>query len=164
MVTGSVAALFYGRDRTTVDVDIVIEMRGVNAEGMAAAFEPDWFLDADMVRDSIATSFMFNAIPVTGGPKIDFIPLKSDPFERNAFQRRRTLDWHGTPLSVIAGVDLALSKLRWAKDSMSERQLADVRAIMSFGVVDDDEYFQHWIRVLGLQHVVDASRETRYDA
>jgi hypothetical protein len=164
MLTGSVAALFYGRERTTVDIDIVVDMQTTTPDILAQVLEPEHFLDVEMVRECLKINYMFNALPMTGGPKIDFIPLKPDISEQTKFERRVTKDWHGTPVSVITAVDLVLSKLDWAKSSMSERQLADVRSIMSFGEVVEDEYFERWIRLLGLEAVLEASRTTGYDA
>jgi len=164
MLTGSVAAFIYGRDRSTVDIDIVIGCARLIPGELVRSLEPEYFLDEQMVRDSLRSGEMFNAIPMTGGPKIDFIPLKPDPFEQTAFRRRASVDWHGTILSVATGKDLVISKLRWARESLSERQLADVRAIMSLGLVDEDEDFRRWVARLGLGETLDASRETRYDA
>lgn len=164
MVTGSVAGLFYGRERSTVDVDIVIDMHRTMPESLVEALGPEYFLDIEMVRESLPIEDMFNALPMMGGPKIDLIPLKSEPFEQLKFEQRITVDWHGTPVSVIRAVDLALSKLQWAKISLSERQLADVRGIMSFEGVVEDDYFRRWVERLGLEELLDASRAVGYDA
>ena len=164
MLTGAVAAAFYGRTRATMDIDIVIDTEGLELVAFAQAFEPEHFLDIEMVKDGFARLEMFNALPLHGGPKIDFIPLRNELFELTKFERRMTKDWHGTPVSVISGEDLALSKLQWARSSMSERQLADVRAIISFGAVEDVEYFEYWVETLGLHAVMEASRATRYES
>jgi len=164
MLTGSVAALIYGRDRSTVDIDIVVDCARLSLVEFAQGMQPEYFLDEQMVRDSLRSGEMFNAIPLAGGPKIDFIPLKPDPFEQTAFGRRETVDWHGTALNVASGKDLVISKLRWARESRSERQLADVRAIMSLGLVNEDEDFGRWVATLDLGETLAASRETRYDA
>ena len=164
MLTGSVAALFYGRDRSTVDMDIVVDMRGRNTGQLAAALGEDYFFDAEAAEESFRRGRMYNALPLTGGPKIDLIPLTDEPFEQTKFRRRVTKDWHGTPIAVIQAIDLAISKLQWAKESRSERQLADVRAILSFGEVEADDYFYGWVERLGLEEAMEASRETRYDA
>lgn len=164
MLTGSVAALFYGRTRTTVDVDIVLDCAGLNPEALADALAPEYFLDTEMVRQSLETNLMFNALPLAGGPKIDIIPLSRDPFDQVAFSRRVMRDWFGTPASTISGMDLVLNKLRWAKDSMSERPLADVRAILNADVIEDAAEFERWVRALGVQRGLDASRASRYEA
>ena len=164
MLTGSVAALFYGRDRSTVDMDIIVDMRGRSAAQLAAALGGDYYFDAEAGDESFRRGRMYNALPLAGGPKIDFIPLTDQPFEQTKFQRRVIKDWHGTPIAVIRAIDLAISKLQWATESRSERQLADVRAILSFGEVEADDYFYGWVERLGLQEAMEASRETRYDA
>ncbi len=165
MLVGSVAALMYGRNRSTDDIDIVLDCTRVNPERLSNLFEPEYMLDPVMVADSVRRGIMFNAIPLTRGPKVDLIPVKPAPFEREAFRRRQQRDWHGTPVSVIAPDDLVIAKLSWAKESQSERQLADVRAIMAMDIVDEsDDHFQHWVSSLGLEATLDASRSTRYEA
>jgi hypothetical protein len=116
-----------------------------------------------MAGDSLRHGTMFNAIPLRGGPKVDFSPMRPGSFEETAFSHRELHDWYGTPVWIVTPADLVLSKLNWAKDTMSERQLADVRAIMSTGLVDEDDYFNGWIGRLGLRDALDASRTTRYD-
>jgi hypothetical protein len=164
MLTGSTAALFYGRDRSTVDVDVVVDCEGADFATLAGALGPGYFLDAEAASRLAATGAMFNAIPVQGGPKVDFIPLTHAPFEQAKFGRRVQLAWHGRPIHVITAADLALSKLEWARESRSQRQLADVRAILAFEGFEEDDYFREWVRRLRLEEVLDASREARYDA
>lgn len=165
MLVGSVAAYLYGHERSTHDIDIVFDPDGVHPRLVAPAFGPQYFLDEDMLADTLRTGMMANAIPLIGGPKIDLVPLKKEPFDQVAFRRRLRQQWQGREVSVIAPADLVISKLRWAKDSESERQLADVRAIMATGHVDEhDDDFNRWIDRLSLRDVLDKSRETRYEA
>lgn len=96
--------------------------------------------------------------------KTDFILLGDSPFERTAFERRIADTWHGIPLWVTTGEDLVVSKLRWAKLGGSERQLADVRAILAAGHVTDFAYITRWVDALDLHEQLDASRSTRYGA
>jgi hypothetical protein len=165
MLVGSVAALLYGRGRTTNDLDIVLDCHGIDPGQLSALFLPEYFLDEEMIVNSIALGMMFNAIPVHGGMKVDLVPLPEEPFEQEAFGRRQVVDWHDTPVFATAPDDLVLAKLRWAKASDSERQLADVRAIMALELFDEhEEHFRTWVRRLDLEATLDASRSTRYDA
>ena len=165
MMVGSLAGFLYGRIRATADMDLVLDCRGVDADGLSRVFAPEYMLDSEMVRSSVQHQMMFNALPLQGGLKVDLAPLVSHPFDQSAFQRRRQVVWHDLPIPVISPDDLVLSKLRWAKDSLSDRQLGDVHAIMAMGLVDeDDKYFRDWIDSLGLGAVLDASRSSRYDA
>ena len=164
MLSGSVAGLLYGHTRATDDLDIVFDRTGVNPAMVPAVLSPDYFLDPYMFRDSLRTGAMCNAIAQHGGPKIDLVPLGNDLFSKLSMERRNWLDWHGVRVPVIRADHLVISKLRWAKDSRSERQLADVRAIMSHQDVDaNDPEFTRWISLLGLEEVLDASRRAGYE-
>ena len=132
---------------------------------LSKRFAPEYHLDEEMARTSFTDGLMFNAISMGGGPKVDLVPLSEGAFEVSAFGRRKLVPWHGIAVPIIAADDLVIAKLRWAKESESQRQLGDVRAIMSMGLVDEHEsYFRNWIAALGLQHVLGASRATRYEA
>ncbi len=165
MMVGSVAGFLYGRIRATADMDLVLDCRGLDAAALSSVFEPEYMLDSEMVRDSVERQMMFNALPLQGGFKVDIAPLAAHPFDRSAFARRREVEWHGVTVPTISPDDLVLSKLRWAKDSLSDRQLGDVHAIMAMGLVDeDDKYFRDWIGRLDLSSALEASRASRYDA
>lgn len=165
MLVGSVAAFLYGRERSTHDIDVVFDPAGVIPSRVSASFQPEYMLDPDMLAESLVTGMMANAIGLEGGPKIDLVPRPDEPFDRDAFGRRSARAWFGRSLFVIAPPDLVISKLRRAKDSMSERQLADVRAIMALGRFDEhDAEFNGWVDRLQLRDVLEASRENRYEA
>ncbi len=48
---------------------------------------------------------------------------------------------------IVSKEDLILSKLIWAKDSESERQLQDVRNLIASG--HDESIIEHWTHTLG---------------
>jgi hypothetical protein len=153
MLTGSFAANAYARPRMTRDIDIVVELREQDVQRFAQLFGADYYCDVEMVRDAVRTHGMFNVIQSAKIVKIDFIVRKDLPFHREAFQRRRSLSPSGFPVWVIAPEDLIVSKLNWAKDSLSEMQLADVRSLLSSVEDLDREYLESWIARLGLRAV-----------
>ena len=160
MVTGSVAGMFYGLSRATFDLDIVIELGPARLDDFLAAFSGDCYVE----RSAVARGAMFNVIPLSGGLKTDFIMLRDEPFEQAKFRRRRRLLWCAGTVWVIDPADLVLSKLLRARGSRSERELADVRIIMASGSVAEDDEFNALVEQLDLRELLDASRETRYDA
>ena len=164
MLTGSAAGMFYGLNRATADLDIVIDVNSATLPVLIGAFEPDYLADAEMARDAVQRHWMFNFIAGSGGLKIDFIVLADDPLDLEAMDRRRTLDWHGTSIQVIDPTDLVLNKLRWARESRSERQLEDIRAIMAAGDVVEDERFYGWIRRLGVGSLLDPCTTAGHDS
>ena len=165
MLVGSMAGLLYGHVRSTVDMDIVLDCKGLDPQRLSDTFAPEYYLDEQMIQTSAPLGIMFNAISMGAGPKVDLIPLVDQPFERGAFERRQAIAWHGTPVMTTTSEDLVLSKLRWAAASQSARQLGDVRAIMALGLFDEHaSYFQHWVRTFGVERLLDACRTSRYEA
>lgn len=165
MVTGSVAAIAYGLNRMTGDVDIVVDLSNTTVQEFCNAFEGDFFVQESMVEDALKRGMMFNILPLKLGGKFDIIPLRDDPFEHAKFERREPIDWHGFPIFIASAPDLVLSKLHWARDSHSIQQFSDVRVIMASGFVDEhDDYFRNWLSALGLEDVLDLARSARHDA
>lgn len=62
MLTGSVAAFLYGRDRSTADIDIVVDCSNLTARRLVESLQPEYFLDEEMTRDGIVRKETFNAI------------------------------------------------------------------------------------------------------
>lgn len=56
-----------------------------------------------------------------------------------------------------------INKLLWARESSSERQLADVHAILALENVETDADFKRWIAAYELQPTLEPSKETRYE-
>lgn len=164
MLVGSVAGSFYGLGRTTLDIDLVIDLAARPAQLVARSVEPEYFIDEVALAASKRNGEMVSALVQQGiGFKVDINPLRMDHFERVAFGRRRREDWEGTPVSVISPPDLVISKLKWGKPSWSERQFSDVQAIMALELFDEhDPDFQHWIQRLDLGDALEASRSSRY--
>jgi len=56
---------------------------------------------------------------------------------------------------VLAPEDVILSKLAWAKESMSERQMQDVLRVLQVRRKSlDEEYLRKWADVLGVQDLL----------
>ncbi len=148
MLTGSMAMMLYNYYRMTADIDVVIELNYKDADKIINAFEPDYYVPHGRVRDAIARKFMFNVIHQETAFKIDLVIKKSDEFQQNAFNRRQKKDLYGREIYVISLEDLIISKLLWAKDSRSEKQLTDVENLLQNDF--DAQYVEFWINKLGL--------------
>lgn len=90
--------------------------------------------------------------------QLEFIHLiavrKDETYRKIEFQRRRLVDIEGLPVAIVAPEDLLLSKLHWAKDSMSELQLRDVRQIIASVVDLDMPYIEKWAGDLGVDELL----------
>lgn len=157
MLTGSTAMLLYNVYRMTADIDIVVELQHDDANRIISAFEPDYYVPHGRVRDAIARKFMFNVIHQETAFKIDLVIKKTDEFQLEAFERRRKIDFYGKEISVISLEDLIISKLLWAKDSRSEKQLTDVENLLQNDF--DVEYTKTWVEKLGLEDLFEQCRK-----
>lgn len=157
MLTGSLAMMLYSNYRMTADIDIVIALKYEDADRIINAFEPDYYVPHDRVRDAIAREFMFNVIHQETAFKIDLVIKKSNEFQQIAFERRKKKDFHGKEISVITLEDLIVSKLLWARKSLSEKQLTDVENLMQEKF--DVDYIENWTRKLKLEDLYKKCQE-----
>jgi hypothetical protein len=152
MVTGSIASGHYGQPRMTRDIDIVIEAIPPDAEKLAMALGQEFLPDPDSFRAAISRRGFFNVIHRDAIVKVDFIVRKNDAYRRQEFERRRRVSVDGHPLWLVAPEDLILSKLVWSKDTHSELQRRDVRALLKFQHdALDREYLHRWADALSVR-------------
>jgi hypothetical protein len=73
----------------------------------AGMLEPDFYADAEVIREAFAASRPFNVIHYASTYKFDFLPLANDEYSQTEFGRRRfveTRSFGGEPdLSVRRG-------------------------------------------------------------
>lgn len=148
MLTGSFAMNFYATPRMTRDIDLVVELRSLRPATIAALFEPDYYASAEGISDAVVRGTLFNLIHQASVIKVDCILRKPDLFGHEAFRRRQHLSTGTLETWIISKEDLIVSKLKWAADTESERQLADVRNLVGTGF--DADYVARWVRDLGL--------------
>ncbi len=154
MVSGSVALACYGQPRMTRDIDIVVELAPADAERLADLFQADFYCDLEDARDAARRKSLFNLVHFDRAVKVDLIVRKDSDYRREEFRRRRRLPVDGFAVWVVAPEDLILSKLSWAKDSHSELQLRDVRAVLSSAKDLDEAYLARWAKELGVEQLL----------
>ena len=159
MLTGSIALALYARPRMTRDIDLVIECQSPDSETIVRLFEADCYVDAQEVRDAIASRQMFNIIHNEWIIKADFIVRKDDKYRKLEFDRRRRFTIEGMSVWVASPEDLILSKLHWAKDTGSELQREDVRVMVQTVQNLDWIYLEQWAEDLGVQELLSGMRE-----
>jgi len=151
MLTGSMALALYTRPRMTRDIDLVIECRSPDSDIIVRLFEVDCYVDAEEVRDAIASRTMFNIIHNEWIIKADFIVRKDDNYRQLEFGRRRRFTIEGVPVWVVSPEDLILSKLHWSKEAESELQREDARVMMQTIQDLDWIYLEKWAENLGVK-------------
>lgn len=153
MITGSMAMAFYVTPRMTRDIDIVVELKKEDARKLMDIFEPDFYIDYEMIRDAIQKQGMFNIIYNPKSVKIDFIVRKNEPYQKIEFDRRRRMKVEGYDVWAISPEDLILSKLSWIQEFPSEQQSRDIKSILD-GAKIDLHYLESWSKSLGLDKLL----------
>lgn len=153
LISGSMAANYYTIPRMTRDIDIVIELGTKNVGRFVKNFQRDFWIDLEMVASEVEKRGMFNMIHREYVLKVDFIIRKDSAFQESAFRRRKKVVIEGCPVWFISPEDLILAKLLWAKDSLSELQMVDVRHLLSSVKDLDQKYLAEWISTLGLEEI-----------
>jgi len=151
MITGSFAMSAYGEIRFTRDIDIVVEIERRNIERFFEIFAKDYYVSKNSISRAVENSSMFNLIHLEKAVKVDCIVLKDDEFEKSKFARRREANIGELKFWTITKEDLIVSKLNWAKNSLSEMQIKDVANLTANDY--DAEYVGVWIEKLALEDV-----------
>ncbi len=153
VISGSIAANYYTVPRMTRDIDVVVEMKMENVNKFIGLFQKDFFVDPDMVKDEVQKGGIFNLIHIQYIIKIDFILRKASSWQETMFTRRKKIKINGIFTWLISPEDLILAKLSWAKDTISELQLKDVKNLLNSVESLDRSYLNQWVKNLGLQNV-----------
>ncbi len=148
MLTGSMALNYHSEPRMTRDIDIVVAMGSADAARVVELFSPDYYVSREAVDGSIAHRSMFNLIHNETVIKVDCIIRKETKYRLHEFTRRQRVRIHDFETWIVSKEDLIISKLAWAGDSHSERQLNDVKNLIATGC--DRTYIKHWTAELGL--------------
>jgi hypothetical protein len=161
-VGGSVAGMLHGMARTTLDVDVIADLRVEHISPLAELLDAAYYLDEDMMLEAVHHRSSFNLIHLESMFKVDVFVLKHTPYDQQAFLRAdlRPLDDepNGPVFFVESAEDVILNKLRWYQlgGEVSERQWTDLlgvirlqRDALDFG------YMRHWAAELGVAELLE---------
>jgi len=136
MFTGALAASFYGVPRTTLDIDIVVEVsrKGQRAKLVSALRQVGFLVDDGKIDAALKSGYRIATFSDWKSPySVDVI------FSRRKLEKR-TGTIVGLPTSYQIPEDLILAKLRMIKATVPrERALRDeqdVKAILRFSEVN----------------------------
>lgn len=153
VISGSIAANYYTIPRMTRDIDVVIELKNADIDRFIKLFRDDFFVDEDMVAQEVNKRGMFNLIHTQSVIKLDFILRKESPWQVSMFLRRQKITVDRVDIWWASLEDLIIAKLWWAKESLSELQLNDVRNLVTSSSQIDRAYIDRWVRDLDLKNV-----------
>lgn len=163
-IGGSIASVVHGIPRSTVDIDLVAEIRMEHARPLAQALGDDFYADEQMIWDAVTRGGSFNLIHLPTMYKVDIFVAGNRPFDRSA--RSRTAEHCPVPddprrFPIASAEDVILSKLEWyrAGGETSERQWGDVIGVMKIQADNLDwDYLQRWAPELEVADLLDRAR------
>jgi hypothetical protein len=150
LIGGSLASTLYGMVRTTQDADIVAEMRLEHLQPFVLALQDEFYLDDEIIADSIQRNSSFNILHRETMFKVDVFIPRPRPFLQSQLARaqKQTFVFENEVSAKFASPeDTILSKLEWYRlgGEASERQWRDILGIMKTraGALDID-YLNEW--------------------
>jgi len=163
-VGGSVASSVYGEARTTLDVDIVAELRPEHVDALVAATRTEFHVLEEAVRRAVRERSSFNAIHEQMLIKADVYVPPDDALHRDQLARRRQVALRATPgaeIALASPEDVVIHKLRWYDlgGRVSDRQWRDVLGVLKIqGTRLDREYMARVTESLGLGDLLRRAR------
>jgi hypothetical protein len=148
MLTGSMAMNCHALPCVPRNVDFVIALRAGEAELMARLFSPDYEVSREAVDSAIAKQSFFNLCHRKNRIKVNCIICQQTRYGLNEFSRRQRIKIENFKTWIVSKEDLIISKLYWARKSLSPRHLRDAQNLANTGC--DTAYLERWTRALGI--------------
>lgn len=151
-ITGGVASSTFGDPRATRDLDVVLAVAPLQLERLVIALEAQQFY-VPGVED--VRSGRMKTLGITHQPTIsraDLVIAGNGEFDVVKFKRRKLIEVIGAGSFYFASPeDVVLNKLRWGRQSRSEKQWRDVLGVLKVqGETLDFNYLQEWSKKLGI--------------
>jgi len=161
-IGGSIASSAYGVARSTLDVDMVSEIKKEHAHTLTEILMSEYYIDEEMILDAIVKKSSFNIIHLETMFKIDIFIKKDNDYTEQVFKRKRkeTLDEEKSDavFFIASSEDIILNKLDWFRigGGISEKQWGDILGVLKVqGTLLDKEYLFHWAEKLGLSKLLE---------
>lgn len=158
-MTGSIAAILYGKPRLTHDMDVVLVFPPDKIESFRRFFDTDEFYcpPPEVLREEIDRGDRghMNIIDQVSGFKIDLYPFKEDKLVQWGLENRRRIEilpgqdvWVAPPEYVI------VKKLLYHKEGGGDKHLEDIRAMLEVTGQEaiDRKTVEFWVKRLQLKN------------
>ncbi|GIK11197.1 MAG TPA: hypothetical protein PKC99_17515 [Anaerolineales bacterium] len=167
LIGGSLASTLYGMVRTTQDSDIVAKMRLEHLQPFVSALQDEFYVDEEMIAESIQHNSSFNIIHRESFFKVDVFIPHPRPFLQSQLARaqKQTFAFETEVSAKFASPeDTILSKLEWYRigGDVSERQWRDILGVLKTRAGELDlDYLRKWAGELKVSDLLErALRES----
>lgn len=155
MITGAYGVIYYGRPRTSHDLDFVIEVDQKDISKLLGVFQDsnsdDFIYQEEVIAEAIIKKGMFNVIYRPSGDKLDFWIVKTGDFDRKSFARRVSRQILGQEMVLATAEDTIIQKLRWYNQGKREKDLIDAAFAWKLQKKLDKGYITNWAKKLGVE-------------
>lgn len=155
-ITGSVASMYFGEPRLTIDVDVVADIREVHIPFLLNAFpKGDYYISEIAIREAIRNFSQFNILDENTALKADVIIPALTEFNKQRFQRssRQKLA-PDVEVNISTAEDVVLMKMKYYQEGESEKHINDIVNVLKICGEDiDREYIRSWSEKLGIGDV-----------
>jgi len=135
MVSGSLASIYYGEPRLTMDVDLVVHLEPDRVGILTELFPPaDYYVpppEVLAVELGRATRGHFNVIHFASGQKADFYPSRRHPYWDWAFEHRQLGRVGGDEIWFAPPEYVILWKLEFFREGGGDKHLHDIRGMLT---------------------------------
>jgi hypothetical protein len=167
LIGGSLASTLHGMVRTTQDSDIVADLRLEHLQSFVAALQNEFYVDEEMIAESIQHNSSFNIIHRETMFKVDVFIPRQRPFLQSQYARaqKQTFTFETEVSAKFASPeDTILSKLEWYRmgGEVSDRQWRDILGVLKTNAGElDIPYLRKWAGELKVNDLLErALKET----
>jgi len=160
-IGGSVASIAHGVPRTTLDVDVIADIRPGQVRQLVTRLQGSYYVQAADIEEAIQQRSSFNLVHLASMIKVDVFLAPDRPFDRSKAQRVQTRPITTSdprPFRLTSPEDIVLQKLEWYAlgGRVSERQWNDSQGVLKVqGTSLDLAYLRHWATELGIADLLE---------
>jgi hypothetical protein len=161
LIGGSLASTLYGMVRTTQDSDVIAEMRPEHHQPFVLALQDEFYIDEEMIAESIQHNSSFNIIHRETMFKVDVFIPRPRPFLQAQLARaqRQTFSFETEISAKFASPeDTVLAKLEWYRmgGQVSDRQWRDILGVLKTRAGELDlEYLRKWAAEINVSDLLE---------
>lgn len=135
LVGGSLASSMSGEPRSTLDVDIVVELTASGVGRLSDSLRGEFDVDEQAVARAVRERSSVNVFHRASAIKVDLFIVGGTPLDDEQMNRRQRIQVSANPdryLYAYTPEDIVLQKLRWFRkgNEVCDRQWRDVLGIL----------------------------------